>query len=134
MADRRGALVPLLILAWIFLSPEPARSPAGRFDDRPSLDDVIAEEQRSLRVVQDSRWDSSFGSEGHTLNLTGLQPERGYAWDSLESVKARVREQLEYSQGQWGIASLDGSAEGLNPTPLYSNVTGYVKGLWKYSQ
>ncbi|KAK4505697.1 hypothetical protein PRZ48_003662 [Zasmidium cellare] len=134
MADRRGVVVPLLILAWIFLSPEPARSPAARFDDRPSLDDVIAEEQRSLSVVQNSAWDAAYGSSGHTLNLTGFQPERGYAWESLAGVKSRAREQLEYALGDWGIGALDGKKEEPNPTPLYSNATGYVRGKWKRSK
>lgn len=134
MADRRGVVVPLIILAWIFLSPEPARSPGSRFDDRPSLDDVIAEEQRSLSVVQNSTWDASFGKDGHALILTGLEPERGYAWDSLEGVKTRAREQLEYALGDWGIGALDERKEDANPTPLYRNATGYVRGKWKRSK
>ncbi|KAF2161293.1 hypothetical protein M409DRAFT_28332 [Zasmidium cellare ATCC 36951] len=134
MADRRGVVVPLIILAWIILSPEPARNPAARFDDRPSLDDVIAEEQRSLSVVQNSRWDATYGSSGHTLNLTGFQPERGYAWDSLAGVKRRAREQLEYALGDWGIGALDGKKDEPSPTPLYSNATGYVRGKWKRSK
>lgn len=134
MADRRGVLVPLIILAWIFLSPEPARSPAARFDDRPSLDDVIAEEQRSLSVVQNSTWDPYFGSAGHTLNLTGFQPERGYAWESMARVKARARQQLQYALGDWGVGKLGGGTDEPNPTPLYINATGYVRGNWRQSK
>lgn len=134
MADRRPIVVPLIILAWIFLSPEPARNQAARFDDRPSLDDIIAEEQRSLSVVQKSAWDTSYGSPGHTLNLTGFQPEKGYAWESLAGIKRRARDQLEYALGDWGAGALDGKLDEPNPTPLYSNATGYVRGKWKRSK
>ncbi|EME47633.1 hypothetical protein DOTSEDRAFT_69552 [Dothistroma septosporum NZE10] len=132
MADRRGALIPLVILAWIFLQPNPA-AVSPRNDDRPPIDHVIAEEHRSLAVVQNSSYDDAFGSKGHMLNLTGLRPERGYAWESFGRVKGRVQEHLEYSLGEWGKSALEGTAEEQSPTPLYSNVSGFVRGQWKRS-
>ncbi|KAK4630989.1 Transmembrane E3 ubiquitin-protein ligase 1 [Fulvia fulva] len=131
MADRRGVLVPLVILAWIFLQPNPAA--VSRIDDRPLIDDVIAEEQRSLAVLQNSSYDDAFGSNGHTLNLTGLEPDRAYAWESFSKVKGRAKEHLEYALGDWGKSALAGTVEEQNPTPLYSNISGYVRGQWKRS-
>lgn len=135
-ADRRGVLIPLLIIAWIFLSPvrDPARDPHLLHDDRPSLEDAIAGEQRSLSLIQNSTFDPAFGTAEHKLNLTGLEEDRGFAWESLPAVKARAREQLGYSLGEWGQNALNGQAEGPNPTPLYKNVTGYVQGKWRRSK
>jgi len=137
MADRRGVLVPLIILAFIFLSPDAGRPAARRFDDRPSPEDVIAEEQRSLSVLQNSSYGELVGGDGKVrplLNLTGLEPDRGYAWEALTTVKARALEQLEYALGGWGRQALDGYDEAPNPTPLYNNVTGFLHGKWVRSK
>ncbi|CAK3807292.1 RING finger ubiquitin ligase Tul1 like [Lecanosticta acicola] len=134
MADRRGVLIPLLILAWIFLSPSPERAQQFQSDDRPSLEDAIAEEQRSLSAIQNSTFDPAFGTTGHVLDLTGLESDRGYVWDSLPAVKARARKQLGYALGEWAEKALDGSVEEPNPIPLYTNVTGYVRGKWRRSK
>lgn len=126
MADRRGILVPLIILGFIFFSPDPGRAP-NRFEERPRIEDVVAEKQRSLAVLQNS----SYGGLDR-LNLTGLEPDRGYAWDALPRVKARAQEQLEYALGDEGKNAL---AQGLTTTsPLYRNVTGYVHGDWARSK
>ena len=42
--DRRGLIVPLIILAWLYLTPEPARRPIPQYDGRLLKDDVFAEE------------------------------------------------------------------------------------------
>lgn len=130
MADRRGALVPLLILLYIFLPRDVGSPPI-----RNVLDDVPAQEQLALDVVQNSTWDSQFGTFGHELNLTGLEPERHFAWESLPSVKERAREQLQYALGDYGPKALDGDAEAVDrTTALYSDVTGYLHGKWKRSK
>jgi hypothetical protein len=130
MADRRGALFPLLILTWIILSPTPQpvnHDPGNRF----TLKDVIATEQQSLEVLNNSSYiDTRF--DGPTsyadLNLTGFEADRGYAWDSWPHLKKRVTEQSE-----WTRRALRGEIRESRPYPLYNNVTGYVHGRWARS-
>ena len=136
MADRRGIIVPLLILAFIFLSPDPQRTPAGQIEFRNHIDDVIAEEQRSLSELQNSTYNelgliSKYGPE---LNLTGLEPDRGYAWEALPQARRRVKEQVEYALGDWSRAALELKDDGGDATPLYQNVSGIVHGKWVRSK
>jgi hypothetical protein len=130
MADRRGALFPLLILTWIILSPSPqpvSHDPGNRV----TLQDVIATEQQSLEVLNNSSYiDTRF--DGPTsyadLNLTGFEADRGYAWSSWPHLKKRVTEQSE-----WTRRALRGEIRESRPYPLYNNVTGYVHGRWARS-
>jgi len=130
MADRRGALFPILILTWIILSPTPQPVNHG-LGNRATLKDAIAEEQRSLEVLQNSSFiDSRFdGATGYAdLNLTGFEPERGYTWSSLSQIKKHVTQLSEWTQG-----ALRGEVREPRPYPLYENVTGYVHGRWAHS-
>jgi hypothetical protein len=130
MADRRGALVPLLILLYIFLPREIGSPPQAIV-----VDNVPSQEQLTLAVVGNSTWDSQFGGLGHGLNITGLEPERGFAWGSLSIVKERAREQLEYALGDYGLQALAGEKEPTDrTTPLYNDVTGYLNGKWRRSK
>ena len=136
-SDRRNIIVPLLILGFIFLSPDPARSPqSARFHSSPTLDDVIAQEQTSLSELQNSTFaELGLGTDRYpSLNLTGLEPERGYAWDALPAVQGRVQEHAKYA-GFDGSGNAPGlSGEGEEVVPLYRNVTGYVHGEWTRSR
>jgi transmembrane E3 ubiquitin-protein ligase len=132
MADRRSSVIPLLIIGWIIFSG-PARPPASRFEDRRSVEGVIADEQRSLDVLRNSTWGDLGGQDGRTLNLnlTGLEPDRGYAWDALPVVKNRAQEQLTYALGEEGKQMLEGAG---GSAALYHNVTGFVHGEWVRSK
>lgn len=132
MADRRGVLLPLFFLSWLYFNSQ-VSTPRSRYTFGPTIQDAIADEQRQLWAVGNSSWDAEFRREGQTVNITGLEPERGYAWHALPAVRGRAQEQLEYALGDWGGAALEGEAEGRNPIPLYSNITGYVFGKWKRS-
>lgn len=127
MADRRGALFPLLILTWIILSPTPQtvnHDPGNRI----TLKDVIATEQHSLEVVSNSSYlESRFdGSDSHAdLNLTGFEADRGYAWNTWPKLRDRVIDQSEWTQ-----RALQGDIKDSRPHSLYNNVTGYVHGRW----
>lgn len=130
MADRRGALVPLLILLYIFLPRDIGTPP-------PSIvvDDGVPQEQLDLAVIQNSTWDAHFGQPGHELNITGLESESRFAWSSLSNVKERAREQLQYALGEYGPEALEGRKEAADrTTPLYGDVTGYLHGKWKRSK
>jgi len=130
MADRRGALFPLLILTWIILSPTP--QPVNQdFGNRITLRDVIATERNSLEVLNNSSYiDTRF--DGQTtyadLKLTGFEPERGYAWSSWSHLKKRVTEHSEWTQN-----ALRGDIKDARPYPLFNNVSGYVHGRWARS-
>ncbi|TKA23516.1 hypothetical protein B0A50_07094 [Salinomyces thailandicus] len=129
--DRRGIIIPLLIIGFIFFSPDPARSPASRFQERPTIEDAIAEEQRSLGVLQNSSYGDAIHSS--TLNLTGLEPDRGYAWEALPRIRDRAAQQLEYALGDAGRQALEG--ELMDPdVSLYNNVTGFLHGQWVVSK
>ncbi|KAK5122074.1 hypothetical protein LTR85_004320 [Meristemomyces frigidus] len=134
MADRRGILVPLIILGFIFFSPDPGRAPANRFEERPRVEDVIAEERRSLSVLQNSSYGELETVDGHVLNLTGLEPDKGYAWDALPKIKTRAQQQLEYALGDAGKEAIEQDHGPPVALPLYHNVTGYVHGKWVRSK
>ncbi|KAK5137328.1 hypothetical protein LTR08_000298 [Meristemomyces frigidus] len=135
MADRRGILIPLIILGFLFFSPDPGRPAAGRFNERPRVEDVVAEEQRSLWTLQNSTYDAlGRGEDERRLNLTGLEPDRGYAWNALPTVKARAQEQLEYALGDAGKQALEQGRSVSGEVGLYQNVTGYVHGKWVRSK
>jgi len=133
MADRRGILVPLIIIGFLFFSPDP-RPPASRFEQRPSIEDVIVEEQRSLSVLQNSSYGDLGSKYGHILNLTGLEPDRGYVWGKLPIVKERAQQQLEYALGDAGKRALEIGHLLPPEVGLYHNVTGHVHGKWVRSK
>ncbi|KAI6826096.1 hypothetical protein KC340_g10430 [Hortaea werneckii] len=129
--DRRGLIIPLLIIGFIFFSPDPIQSPPRRFRQQPTIEDAIADEQRSLGVLQAS----SYGDfpNHNALNLSGLEANRSYAWDALPKVKERATWQLEYALGDTGHAALEGQS--LDPAiALYHNVTGFLHGQWVRSK
>ncbi|KAM0722185.1 hypothetical protein Q7P37_001626 [Cladosporium fusiforme] len=130
MADRRGALFPLLILTWIMLSPTPQtinHDPSSR----TRLKDVIADEQHSLEVLRNSSYMGNRFDGQQTyvdLNLTGFESDRGYAWNAWPHLKPHV-----VDQSDWTQRALKGDTTEPRPHPLYSNVTGYVHGRWARS-
>ncbi|EMC98199.1 hypothetical protein BAUCODRAFT_105318 [Baudoinia panamericana UAMH 10762] len=131
MADRRGIIVPLLIIGFIFFSSN--NPPTAQFGSGATIQDAVAGERRSLSVLQNSTYgDISRNDEGF-LNLTGLELERGYAWSALPAVKERARQHLEYALGDAGESALDGDSFATLPA-LYHNVTGYVQGKWVRSK
>ncbi|KAF2216623.1 hypothetical protein CERZMDRAFT_33519 [Cercospora zeae-maydis SCOH1-5] len=133
MADRRNVLLPLVFLTWFWFSQshQPLRQPG--FAARPTIKDAIVAEQEQLWAIGNSSWAAEWEQDGPTANITGFGTADGFVWDALPAVRARAQEQLEYALGDWGKAALEGQAEGRNPIPLYSNVTGYVMGKWKRS-
>jgi len=132
MADRRGSLLPLLIIAFIVFSPDISRRPGVRFQQGPTIDDVILEEERSLSVLQNSSYGDIDNYDDRKLNLTGLEPSRGFAWDALSKVKERAQEKLVYAIGEDGSRGLEGGGE--VGVPLFHNVTGYIHGPWVRSR
>lgn len=130
MADRRGALFPLLILTWIILSPTP-QTVNHDPGNRTTLKDIVAEEQHSLEVLNNSTYiDNRFdGANSYPdLNITGFEADRGYTWTSWTHLRKRVVDQSEWTQ-----RALRGEIRESRPYALYNNVTGYVHGRWAHS-
>ena len=138
MADRRGVIVPLVILAFIFLSPDPARGPPRNHFDiiRPTIDDAIVKEQHSLEVLQNSTYSELRfqKTDDIGLNLTGLEPERAYSWAALPQVQGKAQRWLGYGGGGFGGEALELDTPEENLPPLYRNVTGVVHGEWVRSK
>jgi hypothetical protein len=132
MADRRGILIPLIILCWIILAPNANRAPISPYEGR-RIDDAIADEQASLAILRNSTWNDTLNLEQSSLNLTGLEPDRGYAWSTLSNVQKRVQEHLKYALGEWGVQTLGALPGKPNAIPLYANITGHVRGKWQRS-
>ncbi|KAK1051396.1 hypothetical protein LTR74_016780 [Friedmanniomyces endolithicus] len=134
MAERRGVLIPLLILTWFFFGPDPARQSAARLQQRPSIEHVIAEEERSLWALRNSSYGDINSPWGNVLNVTGLEDDRGYAWEGLQKVQERAKGRLQYALGDAGLKALEGEVGGDTLPALYSNVTGHVHGRWVRSK
>ncbi|KAK5145224.1 hypothetical protein LTR32_002979 [Rachicladosporium monterosium] len=134
MADRRSVLIPLLILTWFFFGPDPARQSAARLQQRPSIEHVLAEEERSLGALRNSSYGDLNSPWGNVLNLTGLEDDRGYAWEGLQKVQERAKGRLQYALGDAGLKVLEGTTGGDALPALYYNVTGHVHGHWVRSK
>lgn len=132
MADRRGSILPFLIIAFIIFSPDISRRPGVRFQQGPTIDDVIVEEERSLSVLQNSSYGDIDKHGDRGLNLTGLELSRGFAWNALSEVKERAKEKLVYAVGEDAERGLEGG--GPVGVPLFHNVTGYIRGPWVRSR
>lgn len=135
MADRRGIIVPLIILAFIFLSPDSQRGPTGQLRIGSTFEDVIAKERRSLSELQNSSYvQAGFDRQsGSRVNLTGLELARGYAWDELVPVQNTAKEHLRNALGHISGEALSLTNLGDKAPPLYENVTGFVHGRWARS-
>ena len=131
MADRRGIVIPLIILAFIFLTPNPAQLSVDQARTSRTLEDAIEDEQRSLALVQNSTYRED--GVGH-VNLTGFGVESGFAWDALPLVRGLARKQREYASGEWRNGVGQAGGEGEDEMPLYQNITGLVHGRWVRSQ
>ncbi|KAK6436647.1 hypothetical protein LTR95_007165 [Oleoguttula sp. CCFEE 5521] len=129
--DRRGALIPLLIITWIILSPSPQHDHRAVIGNtRPKIEDAIAEEQHSLEVLNNSTYEASrFKTDINPpwlgLNLTGFEEDRTYAWDAWPHIRGLASQSTE-----WWQRAIRGDAIEPRPVPLYENVTGYVQGRW----
>ncbi|KAF2774068.1 hypothetical protein EJ03DRAFT_379809 [Teratosphaeria nubilosa] len=133
MADRRNSIIPLLIISFIiFTNNGPVRPSSAAFEERPTIEDAIAQEQYHLSVLQNSTYGELRRSDGNWLNLTGLEPERGFAWDGLDAVKEKAGQYLFHAVGEEGKVALDGG--GTVSLPLWQNVTGFVHGKWARSR
>ncbi len=129
MANSRVIFIVVLLLFLLF-SPDPQSPSLGQ---RFELDQILGRERAALAVLSSSQYGDFDALNGtRNLNLTGLRSEYGYAWELLDRVKERVREQMASVLGDAGLGVLNGTAE--EELPLYRNITGYVGGKWARSK
>lgn len=129
MANPRVIFIVVLLLFLLF-SPDPQQPSLGQ---RFELDQILGRERAALDVLSSSQYGDFDALNGtRNLNFTGLRSEYGYAWELLDKVKERVREQVASVLGDTGLAILNGTAEG--ELPLYRNITGYAGGKWARSK
>ena len=152
MESSRLVLVIFLLL-FVFLSPN---SHTPSLSQQRELERDIEDERVYLGILNASSYGDFDHSSNKWLNITGLLPGSGYAWDFLPKVQERAREQLntiidasEFSNSVPNITTqrnvpdirdvtgdIDGgdalsSIEPVDPPfPIYQNVTSSLHGKW----
>ena len=155
MDASRVALVVFLLL-FLFLSPD---SQTPSLSQQRDLGHSIFEERQALSLLNTSSYGGLNATSNRWLNITGLRQNDGYAWDLLLNVQERAREQLQDIHNAFEFTSVfknaslhlgepandgdkqnivDKSLSTMKPfydhAPLYSNVTGIVRGQWTRSK
>lgn len=126
------SFVFFIILLLIINSPEPQQQ---TFNARARYDELIEREYSQLDILNRTRFGDFSAKKDKWLNVTGLRDEDRFAWELLEPVRQRAREQSERSLGERWKGLLDGTLEGEehNEIPIYKNLSGYVQGEWTRS-
>ena len=135
-------------------------SPDGRkatLNQHSQLTRTINAENDALELLGRAKYGDFDPTNGKWMNVTGLRPEDGYAWELLPKVKARISTQTEdvlhaswiqnermahqkLETGVFGdrylsVKNMDGLAEQdksrkAQEIPFYRNITGIVRGKW----
>ncbi|KAI9711767.1 MAG: mitofusin [Bogoriella megaspora] len=129
MAEPRAFLL-VLILLFLFLSPEPQQGPLGQRQYELSTD--IAQEQVALNVLSSSQYGDFSSSEEKWLNLTGLKEHDGFVWSQLPRIQERSQDQTRHALGDEDNETSDVPAR--ERYPLYHNITGFIRGKWARSK
>ncbi|WEW61680.1 hypothetical protein PRK78_007172 [Emydomyces testavorans] len=136
--DSRRAFIFFLLLFFLFTPPDSQPlSPVSKEE----LQKQIAEEQRTLSLLNSSRYGDFDSQNNRWLPLAGLTEADGYAWDSLPMVQNKARGQLQSILRTSGIsvpglplAQPNALTHDFNLTslslPVYRNVTGTIRGDW----
>lgn len=128
--DPRGFLF-FIILLLLINSPEP-QQPA--FNTRARFEELLEREHSQLDILNRTRYGDFDARKDRWLNITGLRNEDGFAWELLDPVRQRAKEQSERWLGDRGKSILDGQLEEEgSDVPLYKNLSGYVQGEWMRS-
>lgn len=151
--DAPRIVLIVLLLIFLFLSPDSQPTTPSQ---KREVDALILEERQAIGWLNTSHYGDLDPRNQHWLNLTGFRHDDGYKWDLLPKVQERAREQLWTLLGPQGYLKLDGGVDERlrervkgtpaeaniqtngswivnlpeNPTRVYQNVTGIVKGQW----
>lgn len=129
-SDPRAIVIIILVIFFLLIPESPPSSVIGG-DHR--LDQAVAQERAALKLLNRSQY-GQFDPPNHRwLNITGLQEKDAFAWDALDTVKARAKEQADHILGREEAdrALLGDTSANL---PIYHNVSGHVRGSWVRSQ
>ena len=128
--SRLPVLLIIIFILWAFPDPAPAPLTPGT-SVHNTFESTLARELKQLHVVNNTGYGAFAPKEGKWVNITGLEEEDGFAWDVLESVKGRVRQQVGYVVGNEEEAGrvIDGGGVGVE-LPVWKNVSGHVRGKW----
>lgn len=117
-----------IILLLLINSPEPQQQ---TFNARARYDELIQREYDQLGILNSTQYGAFDAKKDKWLNITGLRDDDGFAWELLEPVKAKAREQSERLLGDGWKDALDMSLEDNDhKIPVYKNLSGYVQGEW----
>ncbi|CBX98770.1 hypothetical protein IAQ61_007611 [Plenodomus lingam] len=120
-----------IILLLLINSPEPQQP---TFNVHARFKELIAREYGHLDILNRTRYGDFNVKKNRWLNVTGLREEDGFAWELLDPVRERARQQSERWLGERWQGALDGSLEGQEESiPVYKNLSGYVQGEWTRS-
>jgi hypothetical protein len=125
--DPRSCVL-FIILLLLINSPEPQ---GQTYNVRERFDELIEREYGHLRVLNSTRYGDLDAKKDQWLNVTGLRNDDSFAWELLEPVKAKAKEQSERLLGDGWKGALDGTLEDdTYKIPVYRNLSGYVQGEW----
>jgi hypothetical protein len=122
------SFVFFIILLLLINSPEPQQP---TFDVRTRYTELIDREYYQLGILNTTHYGDFDAKNNKWLNVTGLREEDRFAWELLEPVRAKAKQQSERLLGDEWMSALDGYVEPDGRTiPLYKNLSGYVQGEW----
>ncbi|CAO2651979.1 Nn.00g002620.m01.CDS01 [Neocucurbitaria sp. VM-36] len=117
-----------IILLLLIKSPEPQQT---SFNARARYEELIEREYHQLDILNRTSYGDFDAKKDRWLNITGLRDEDGFAWELLDSVRQRAKEQSERLLGDGWRSILDGAQEDeKHDIPVYKNLSGYVQGEW----
>ncbi|KAH9866191.1 hypothetical protein J1614_008756 [Plenodomus biglobosus] len=120
-----------IILLLLINSPEPQQP---TFNIRARFKELVEREYEHLDILNRTRYGDFDAKKNRWLNVTGLRDEDGFAWELLDPVRQRAKQQSERWLGERWKDALDGSLEEQNDEiPIYKNLSGYVQGEWTRS-
>jgi mitofusin len=120
-----------IILLLLINSPEPQQP---TYNLRSRYRETIEREYNQLDILNRTRYGDLDAKKYKWLNVTGLRGEDGFAWELLDPVRQKAREQSERVLGERWKGMLDGTLEeDGQDIPVYKNLSGYVQGEWTRS-
>jgi hypothetical protein len=117
-----------IILLLLINSPEP-QQPA--FNARARYEELVQREYDQLDVLNTTHYGDFNVKEDKWLNITGCRKEDNFAWELLEPVRAKAKQQSDRLLGDAWKGALEGPLQDDgNSIPVYRNLSGYVQGEW----
>jgi len=121
----------LIILLLLINSPEPQQP---TFNIHARFRELVQREYSHLDILNSTHYGDFNAKKNKWLNVTGLRKDDGFAWELLDPVRKRAKQQSERWLGDRWKGALEGALDGPGEEiPLYRNLSGYVQGEWMRS-